>query len=231
MFAKVEAAERARWEAPEEEVAAEASFFSRVPTVVWVVLILAGVILIGFGAHALMGDGKSGAPAARPEVARAIVMGPGGWFTSDMPDRTRTKSRAGAFSIYRPSLELSNYRIEFVGKIESGSLGWVARWSDADNYLAVKLSRQGARHKLTHYAVMTGMESARQETTLTGITPGLKGYNVRMDASGPRFTVFIQGQQVETWVDDRLTRGGFGFLNEGDERGRIESIQVYVLNR
>jgi hypothetical protein len=231
MFANVEAAERGRWEAPEEETTADASFFSRVPTVVWVVLILAGVILIGFGAHALMGDGKSGAPAARPEVARAIVMGPGGWFTSDMPDRTRTKSRAGAFSIYRPSLELSNYRIEFVGRIESGSLGWVARWSDADNYLAVKLSRQGARHKLTHYAVMTGMESARQETTLTGITPGVKGYNVRMDASGPRFTVFIQGQQVETWVDDRLTRGGFGFLNEGDERGRVESIQVYVLNR
>ncbi len=221
----------ARGEAEEEPAEAEQSFISRMPIAVRVVLVLIGVILIGFGIHYLTGGDKSEAPAPRPEVARAVVMGPGGWFTNDMPDRSRARTRAGAFSIYRPSLELRDYRIEFTGRIEQGSLGWVVRWTDPDNYVALKLSRQGTRHKLTRHLVMSGEETGRQETMLAGITPGAKGYNVRMDTSGPRFTVFIQGQQVESWTDDRPARGGFGFLNEGDERGRIEAVQVFVLSR
>jgi hypothetical protein len=52
-----------------------------------------------------------------------------------------------------------------------------------------------------------------------------------MDVRGARFTVYLQGQQVDSWTDNRLARGGFGFLNEGDERGRIDSIQVFLLSR
>jgi hypothetical protein len=31
---------------------------------------------------------------------------------------------------------------------------------------------------------------------------------------------------VEDWEDDRLKSGGLGFLNEREERGQVQSIQI-----
>jgi hypothetical protein len=49
---------------------------------------------------------------------------------------------------------------------------------------------------------------------------------IRLDARGPRFTVTVQNQVVEDWEDDRLTKGGLGFLNEREELGEVQSIQI-----
>ncbi len=42
-------------------------------------------------------------------------------------------------TIYRPSLKLSDYRLEFQGSIDTKSIGWVFRAADPDNYYAMKL--------------------------------------------------------------------------------------------
>jgi hypothetical protein len=49
---------------------------------------------------------------------------------------------------------------------------------------------------------------------------------VRLEARGPRFTVHVQNQVVEDWEDDRLKTGGLGFLNEREERGQVQSVQI-----
>jgi hypothetical protein len=231
---RTEQATPAEMEAPAFESAVGASFWVRMPMVARIVLLVVALALFGLAAHRFIGGSSESAAkkaAARNVSAQAITMGPGSWFTTDMPDPTKARSRAGAFSIFRPSLELTDYRIEFAGRIEQNSLGWVVRFSDPDNYHAIKLTRQGGRLKLTRSVMLAGVVSSRQETALTQQAVGSKGHEVRMDVRGARFTVYLQGQQVDSWTDNRLTRGGFGFLNEGDERGRIDSIQVFLLSR
>ena len=49
---------------------------------------------------------------------------------------------------------------------------------------------------------------------------------VRLDARGPRFTIYLQNRVVEDWQDERLKAGGVGFLNEREEQGKVGSIQI-----
>ena len=49
-------------------------------------------------------------------------------------------------------------------------------------------------------------------------------------SGGSKFTTYVQGQQVDIWNDDQLKVGGAGFLNEREERGRIKSVSVSLLN-
>ncbi len=218
-------------EAPAFESAVATSSWSRMPLFVRIAVFAATIILFGYAAQRYLGgDSATKTDARQADVARAITMGPGGWFTADMPDRTGKKRRAGTFSIYRPALELSDYRVEFTGRIEQTSLGWVVRWTDADNYQAMKLTRQTGRLKLSRWMVLAGEDTTREEIALPPLSSSTKGHTVRVDANGPRFTIQMEGQQVASWTDNRLPRGGFGFLNEGDERGRIDSVQVFLLS-
>jgi hypothetical protein len=50
-----------------------------------------------------------------------------------------------------------------------------------------------------------------------------------LEARGGRFTVYVQNQVVEDWEDDRLKAGSVGFLNEREERGKVESIRISFL--
>jgi len=55
-------------------------------------------------------------------------------------------------------------------------------------------------------------------------------YSVRVDVRGPKFTTYVQGQQVDIWTDDQLKSGGVGFLNEREERGGVKTVSVSLLN-
>jgi hypothetical protein len=57
--------------------------------------------------------------------------------------------------------------------------------------------------------------SARPDTT----------YNVRLEATGPRFSVYIQGEPVDLWTDSRLKTGALGFMKETEESGRTNSVR------
>ena len=50
-------------------------------------------------------------------------------------------------------------------------------------------------------------------------------YRVKLDVTGPRFTVSIGGEPVDFWTDNRLKIGGVGFMTERDERGASSSVQ------
>src|SRR5262249_47984289 len=77
------------------------------------------------------------APATDPAAA-AREMGGAGWMSEWASDPTGS-SRGRQISLYRPSMRMSNYRLEFTGRIEKKSLGWVFRASDSRNYYAGKL--------------------------------------------------------------------------------------------
>jgi hypothetical protein len=78
---------------------------------------------------------------------------------------------------------------------------------------------------LTHFAVVDGHESSFNQRPLAiNPTPG-EPIPVKLSVSGTRFEVAVQGQTVEVWTDNRLSRGAVGFMNERDEFGRAAKVQ------
>jgi hypothetical protein len=46
-------------------------------------------------------------------------------------------------------------------------------------------------------------------------------YRVEVAVKGDRITTSIEGQTVDSWMDDTLVKGGVGFFAEAGERARI----------
>jgi len=135
--------------------------------------------------------------------------------------------------MYRPSLKLSNYRIEFQGDIESTSMGWVFRASDPDDYYAMKLTMVStgvsAKVALFKYLVVKGSQTQVGRVPIDSDVRNDTVFKVRVDVRGPKFSTYVQGQPVDVWTDDQLKTGGVGFLNERGERGRIKSVSIRYL--
>jgi len=158
-------------------------------------------------------------------AGRGVVVGEQGWSTEWASDAVGSR-RGRQITLYRPSVGLADYQMQFTGQIESKALGWVFRAVDTKNYYAMKIEtvRPGAM-ALTHFAVVEGRESSTSQRPLSiDARPGAV-YRVKLDVTGPRFTIFIGGEPVDFWTDNRLKTGAVGFMNERDERGATSSVQ------
>jgi hypothetical protein len=158
------------------------------------------------------GDPKSGAPAGWSHSADGYV-------------------RPAALAFFRPSMEFRDYRMEFFGQIEDKSMSWAVRAHDAKNYYAmkVKVLEPGLRETvaLEHYPVVAGIKGHKVEVPLPQImihsrTP----YHVEVAVRGNRITASIEGQQVDSWTDDILPKGGVGLFAEAGERARVYWLKV-----
>jgi hypothetical protein len=138
--------------------------------------------------------------------------------------------RGKQLTLYKPSMPLKDYRTEFVGQIEIGSLGWVFRAKDAKNYYAMKIRIVRPAIEpgivLTRYAVVDGLEGPHVDIPLNLTVRNDTLYKVRVEVQGAKFSTYIQGNVVDIWSDDRLNSGGFGFSNERAERAHIRSVTV-----
>jgi hypothetical protein len=162
----------------------------------------------------------------------SIMMGEGGWVQSWAGD-TNGSHAGRQITIYRPSLKLSDYRIEFQGEIDSKSIGWVFRALDPYNYYAMKLAivTPGLSPKmaLIKYVVLQGHETEVGRVPLDMAARNDTLFSVRMDVRGSKFSTFVQGQPVDVWTDEQIKSGGVGFLNERAERARVKSAAISYL--
>jgi len=162
-----------------------------------------------------------------------IAMGEDGWKTEWASDPVGS-SRGRQLTLYRPSAGLANYRFEFSGRIQNGSLGWVYRVADSKNYYLAKLEATGRgpgrRVDLVRYSIMDGRQSAASRKSLPVPVREDTVFQVRLDVRGPSFTLYLNGQPVDMWTDHQLARGGIGFSNERQETGIIERVRVDLLN-
>jgi hypothetical protein len=148
-----------------------------------------------------------------------------GWFRH--PDGY---ARPGALALLRPTMQLSDYRMEFLGQIEDKSLSWAFRAHDTDNYYAMKLNVvvPGLRPMISvsRYAVVNGKRGRRIETPLPIMMHNRRPYQVAVEVRGNRFTTMVGGETVDSFTDDTLTTGGVGFFSEGAERARVYWVRV-----
>jgi hypothetical protein len=158
--------------------------------------------------------------------AAAMETGGAGWVSEWVSD-PRGSALGRQISLYRPSMGMSDYRLEFTGRIERKSLGWVFRAADTKNYYVgkVQVSEPTGRLAVTRFAVVRGVEGPRTRITLP-LIPGSETLRVRLDAKQSQFTIYVQNEVVDDWQDDQVASGGVGFLSERDERGQVESVQI-----
>ncbi len=138
--------------------------------------------------------------------------------------------RPGPLALYRPTLDLTDYRFEFLGEIDQKGLGFVYRAADLDNYYAVQLivAKPGPLPvlQMARYAVIHGKEGAKQHKPLP-FTPGSgMVYRIRLEVHGEDFVLFAQDQVVDAWSDGVLKKGGVGLFCSKGEQARIRWVEV-----
>ena len=189
----------------------------------WIALAAIGFLLVTLAVAAVRRM-EQPPPVETPRAA--VEMGEAGWLTEWVTDPTGS-SHGRQISLYRPSLPMSDYRLEFSGRIEHKSLGWAFRKTDSRNYYVGKLqaSRPGGPVNLIHYGVVRGVEDPHIQIPLPTVSSA-GALKVRLDAKRARFTIYVQNQVVADWEDHRLQKGGVGFLSEREERAQVGSVQI-----
>jgi hypothetical protein len=183
---------------------------SRMPKIVAAV---AGAAAIGLGIFFFLGRSES-----RPKPAVETSTTSVNWI-NDFATDTKRQRRV---SLLRASMGLTAYRLDFESSIQIKGLGWVYRAQDSKNYYVskIELERPGQNPEfaLVHYAVIGGVEQPHEQTPLHVGVPLGGHYKIRFEAVDDRFTTWIQGQQVNQWMDGRLKTGGAGLYREGAEQ-------------
>ena len=138
--------------------------------------------------------------------------------------------RPGPLAVFRPTVDLTDYRFEFLGEIDQKALGWAFRAKDLNNYYAMKfvVVKPGPLPliHMVHYAVINGKEGRHVDTPLPLTARADMLYRIQVNVRGSDFTVMAQGQIVDFWSDSRLTSGGVGFFCNRGERARLRWVEV-----
>lgn len=138
--------------------------------------------------------------------------------------------RPRKLALYTPTLELEDYRFEFLGQIESRALSWVFRAADPKNYLVAKLliTKPGPlpQVELVRYAVHNGKAGPRKSIPLPMQVYMDEIYRVRVDVSGQDYVTTIKGIVIDVFSDPTIARGGVGFFAEPGEESRLRWVEV-----
>jgi hypothetical protein len=138
--------------------------------------------------------------------------------------------RPGPLALFKPTLDLADYRFEFLGEIDQKAIGWVFRAEDLKNYYAMKLVvvKPGPLPlvDMVRYAVINGKEGPQVHKPLPMTVRSDMLYRLMVDVRGADFTVMAQGQVVDFWTDHRLQHGGVGFFSGRGERARLRWVEV-----
>ena len=138
--------------------------------------------------------------------------------------------RAGSLALYSPSLEIPNYLLEFLTRIELRGVTWVFRAANFDDcYKATLAVVPGGGYEFRRYAVIGGKPEAATVCPVPPASPAPTGkcaVTLRTRVNGNEFTVSLDGQVIDTWTDARLPAGGIGFVGAPEERARLYWVKV-----
>ncbi|HEV2199091.1 MAG TPA: hypothetical protein VGR73_04670 [Bryobacteraceae bacterium] len=160
-----------------------------------------------------------------PETAAISSLSAGAgreWIENFSPDVKRPRT----ISVLRASADLSDYTVEFSASVDVKALGWVFRAKDPANFYVGRIEQEktpgGAAAAFVHFPVVGGVPQERKRSPVAlPAGPGTV-YKIRFEASGERFTAWIQDRKIEEWTDGRLPSGGAGLYSESGERALLQ---------
>lgn len=140
--------------------------------------------------------------------------------------------RPGRLRIWQPSIELSDYKMEFEATLEKRALSWTYRSINLDNFYASKIvvRKPGPVPilEIVRYAMLDGKESSRARLPfpMNALAANASLFHVEMKVRGGQFTTLMNGQVIDTWTDPRLKKGGVGFFADAGEVAAIHWVNV-----
>jgi hypothetical protein len=138
--------------------------------------------------------------------------------------------RPGPLAVFKPTVDLTDYRFEFLAEIDQKALGWAFRAQDLNNYYAMKfvVVKPGPLPlvHIVRYAVINGKEGPHVDKPLPMTVRTDMLYRIQVNTRGGDFTILAQGQVVDFWSDNRLQHGGVGFFCNRGERARLRWVEV-----
>jgi hypothetical protein len=131
-------------------------------------------------------------------------------------------ARTGSLALFVPSIELVDYEMEFLVRVENRSVTWVFRAADVrNNYRAALRATPEGGYEFTRSATIAGAAEPAVSAPVSVSSNARTALAVRTSVKGSEFAVFVEGQAVDRWSDDRLPVGGVGFGGAADDRARL----------
>ncbi len=136
-------------------------------------------------------------------------------------------ARTGSLALFTPSLELIDYEMEFLVRVENRSVVWVFRAVDTNDYYraALRITPEGG-HEFIRSAVIAGVAEPAIGSPVSLPNNARTALAVRTSVKNKDFAVFVEGQAVDRWTDDRLPIGGVGFGSAPDDRARLYWLRL-----
>jgi len=145
------------------------------------------------------------------------------------PDLTPGSLRTENLRLWRPSLRLADYQMEFQAAIERKALGWAFRATDLHNYYGTKITvsgKEGSRAEIERFVMVAGHETERVRLPIPVPIRADTLYRVRMRVKGDQFVTSVDGQVIDSWRDRRLRKGGVGFFAEKGEQASVRWVSL-----
>jgi hypothetical protein len=79
---------------------------------------------------------------------------------------------------------------------------------------------------MVHYPVVNGKPGRRSETPLSVMVHNNEPYRVEVNVKGNRIVTSFEGQEVDSWTDKTLAKGGVGFFSEAEEKARLYWVRL-----
>jgi hypothetical protein len=135
--------------------------------------------------------------------------------------------RTGSLLLYGPSMELTDYQLEFLARIEKHSVSWVFRASGFERYyLASIAASPDGTCQFTQRTVVDGIQGPITTAPVRRAKSASHAFTVRTSVNGGEFAVYVDGVSVAQWTDNRLAAGGIGFLGTPENRARLYWVKI-----
>ena len=117
--------------------------------------------------------------------------------------------------------------MEFLARIDHRSVTWVFRAANLNEYhLATIASTAAGGYEFGRGTVIGGVSDLAATTPIPVVLNRKTAVTIRLRAVGNEFSVWLEGQLIDTWSDGRLQAGGIGFMGAPDDRARIYWVRL-----
>jgi len=136
----------------------------------------------------------------------------------------------GALSLFAPSMHLTNYDLDALVQIETKGIGFAFRAAGPRNYQAVRVLVEGSGPMpalvVERYGVVGGRASRPVRVRYPSRFQVDTLYRVHLQVREDAFSLYVQGELVDYWSDNRLRAGGVGLFCGRGEHARVAWIRV-----
>jgi hypothetical protein len=135
--------------------------------------------------------------------------------------------RTGAMALFMPTLDLTDYEMEFLGRIDAKTINWVVRAAGLDQHMRCTLTLvEGNQLEFSRTFIKGGQAESTVASAIR--VPGKKRstITIRTVVTGHDFKVSVDNNVIDEWAERRLPSGGVGFMGSADDRARLYWVKV-----